>query len=175
MLDKFNYSTLKMEGLFPRRMPRFHPLVHQRNRNPAVQKRQLTQTRRKYIPRKYYVRENFRIRMECHHCTVFVRITKTHQRRRCHPARKFDLPGSTIPVHHHAQPGTQGVYARYTYPMQTTGYLVGAVVKFTPGMQHCKHHFHRRLAFPFVHVHRNTATIIHHAYRIVRMHHNFDL
>ena len=53
--------------------------------------------------------------------------------------------------------------------MQTARHLVRTFIKLTTSVQHSHNHLKSRTTLFFVHIHRNTTTIICHCYRIVRI------
>ena len=66
----------------------------------------------------------------------------------------------TIAEYLRSHVGRQRVYARHTYTVQTSGYLVRTLVEFTSGMQYGHGNFQCRLLFFLVIVHRNTASVV---------------
>ena len=55
---------------------------------------------------------------------------------------------------------TQRIYTTHTNTMQTTGYFIGILIEFTPGMKHGHNHFQRTSSFFQVNSCGDTPTII---------------
>ena len=69
----------------------------------------------------------------------------------------------------------QRIHTTHTHAMQATRHFVGSFVEFTAGMEHGHHHFKRRFVELFVHIHRNTATIVAHRHGVVGVDAHFYL
>ena len=67
------------------------------------------------------------------------------------------------------------IHTRYADTVQTAGYFVRAFVEFTAGMQYGENNLQCRLVFFFVHIDRNTATVIHYRNRVVFVDIYFDV
>ena len=55
----------------------------------------------------------------------------------------------------------QGVDAAHTDAMQTARHLIGTFVELTAGMEHCENHLKGTLMLLLVHVHGDTAAVVH--------------
>lgn len=69
----------------------------------------------------------------------------------------------------------QGVYARYTYTMQTSRYLVGTFVELTSGMQYGHYNFQCGFLFLFVIVYRDTTSVVLYGDGVVLVNGDFDV
>ena len=85
------------------------------------------------------------------------------------------FPNVAAATHSQQQQLGEGVHHGNTYTVQPSRDFVGVVVELTAGVQHGHDHFGSRNAFFLVHIHRNTATVVTHGDRFIRMDDDADV
>ena len=75
----------------------------------------------------------------------------------------------TFTSHFYVKFCRKSIHTTHSHTMQTSRNFVTALVKFTTSMKNSHYHFKSRTTFFFVHIHRNTTTIIFNRNRIIFM------
>ena len=136
-------------------------LIRQNNLYTWIKKRQFTQPLFKCFKEKIAVTECIQTSKEPHFGTLAAICgafdTQTFSGKATFKTRVvlFIIPPNT-----QFKVIRQRINNRHTHAVQTTRDLIRIIIKFTTGMQLCHNNFSRRNTFFFVHINRDTTTVI---------------
>jgi len=140
----------------------FRAFIHQGDFDAGVEKRQFPQAVGNHIKAEFGFFKNFIIRQKRDGGAASPAFADNLQG----PVRNAPLVGLpvNIPIASHFQFTGAGkrINHRYADAVQSAGYLVGVVVKFSSGVQFGHGDFRSRHAFRFMKIHRNAPAVVFH-------------
>ena len=171
MLDKFQYAAVILEdfvaagGFFP-----------QRDFCAAIQEGQFAQTSGEDIPLEAgLVRENGMVGHEGDLRAGFASLSDSDQISNLNTALETLVVDLAATFDFNFQPFRERIHTRNTDSMQPARYLIGVGIKLTAGVQYSQNNRNSRLAFGWVHIDRNTATVVNDAQRAVFVNTDFNV
>ena len=80
-----------------------------------------------------------------------------------------------VPANFRFQISREGVYARYTHTVQTTGYFIGSLVELTAGVQHRQYYLQSWFTFFLMNIHGDTTAVVGNRDRVVLIDYHVDV
>lgn len=168
---EFGDSAFVEEDLFPFLS---FPFIGQRDADAAVEERQFAEAVFQDLPLVDRCGEDLLIGFEDHGCSAVGNGSELFQRLHGHAPFESDLIRHSAPVDLDLHPLGEGVHAGDADSVQTAGYLVGIMIEFSARMQDGHHDFDGGFSL-FVHIDRDSASVVGHADAVVGLDDHFDM
>ena len=147
-------------------------LVGQHDADAGIEERELTQPMLDGRPVEFDHGEGFGRRQECDLGPALLGVADRGQRRHRLTVAELHRVSPAVSPDRELEPARQGVDHRDTDAVQAAGHLVGILVEFSAGMQLGHDDLSGRYAFALVDVHRDTAAVVSHRARPIRVERN---